>query len=147
MSRRLLCLSIFMPLLAGCAIKQSVQPVARLSANEVCIIENLAVRPGFLDVYKRVLGEKGYAVRQLPPGAHFEDCPVTSTYTANWRWDLALYMAFADIRVFHKGEQTGQAVYDALGGSANMGKFIKGEEKIAELVNQLFPGRFVAATP
>jgi hypothetical protein len=67
-------------------------------------------------------------------------CPVTSTYTANWRWDLAMYMAYANIKVYSNGEQSGEAVYDALRGGANMSKFVQGETKIAELVNQLFPG-------
>jgi hypothetical protein len=48
-------------------------------------------------------------------------------------------MAFADIRVYHDGQQVGQATYDSLSGSANMNKFIKGETKVAELVDQLFP--------
>lgn len=147
MSSKLLYATLFLLGLSGCAITQTVKPVERFESKEVCIIENLAVRPGFLDTYKRVLSEKGYLVRQLPPGANFEDCPITSTYTANWRWDLALYMAFADIRVYNKGQQTGQALYDALSGGANMGKFIKGEVKIAELVDQLFPGSAKSVAP
>lgn len=89
--------------------------------------------------YARSLSQKGYTVRQLPSGAAVTECPVTSTYTANWRWDLALYMAFADIKIYSNGKLAGHALYDALSGGANMNKFIKGEEKIAELVDQLFP--------
>lgn len=127
--------------LAGCAINQTVKPVERFAGKQICIVQNPAVtQQGFLATYQRVLTEKGYAVRQLPPGSALTECPVTSTYTANWRWDLALYMAFADIKVYTNGQQSGQATYDAMGGGANMGKFIKGETKIAELVDQLFPG-------
>ena len=128
--------------LVGCAINQTVKPVERFAGTQVCIVVNPAVsQAGFLETYVRVLAEKGYTVRQLPVGSAVTDCPVTSTYTANWRWDLGLYMAFADIKVFSKGQQTGQAVYDAMGGGANMNKFIRGEAKITELVDQLFPGR------
>lgn len=124
----------------GCAITQNVTPLARLDAKQVCIVENPAVvQEGFLVAYRRVLQDKGYAVQTLPPGSALTACPVTSTYTANWRWDLALYMACADIRVFKDGQQSGQAVYDALEGGLNMSKFIRGEEKIAELVDKLFP--------
>ena len=139
--QRLFCAaSIF--LLTGCAITQKVNPVAQFKGQQVCIIENLAVKQqGFLETYRRTLINKGYAVKLLPPGSPVDACPITSTYTANWRWDLALYMAFADIRVFNDGRQVGQALYDAMSGGANMGKFIKGETKIAELVEQLFPGR------
>jgi hypothetical protein len=100
---------------------------------------------GFLTTYSRVLTEKGYAVRHLQAGSAVTDCPVTSTYTANWRWDLGLYMAFADIKVFRNGQQAGQAVYDATGGGASLNKFIRGDAKIVELVDQLFPGPALAA--
>lgn len=128
--------------LAGCAINQTVKPVERFAGTEVCIVVNPAVsQGGFLATYTRVLTEKGFTVRQIAPGSAVTECPVTSTYTANWRWDLGLYMAFADIKVYSNGQQSGQAVYDAMSGGANLNKFIKGEAKITELVNQLFPGR------
>jgi hypothetical protein len=127
--------------LTGCAITQSVKPVERFEGNQVCIVVNPAVsQQGFLETYSRVLSEKGYTVKQLTAGTPITECPVTSTYTANWRWDLGLYMAYADIKVFNDGQQSGQAVYDSRSGGANMNKFIKGEAKITELVNELFPG-------
>lgn len=133
--------------LAGCAINQTVKPVERFEGTLVCIVVNPAVsQEGFLATYARVLAEKGFTVRQLPPGSAITECPVTLTHTANWRWDLAMYMAFADIKVYNNGQQSGQAVYDALRGGANMNKFIRGEAKITELVNRLFPGR-VNTTP
>jgi hypothetical protein len=126
--------------LAACAITQRVTPVERFDGKQVCIIENPAVvQAGFLVAYTQALDKKGYTVQRLAADAKITDCPVTSTYTANWRWDLALYLAFADIKVFQGGRQIGHAVYDAMGGGANMNKFIKGDEKIQELVNQLFP--------
>jgi hypothetical protein len=137
---RILCVALTGVALTGCAINQTVKPVERFDGKQVCIIENRAVKNGFLETYKRVLTEEGYAVRQLASTAAVTDCQVTSTYTANWRWDLALYMAFADIKVYNNGQQAGQVTYDALSGGANMAKFVKGETKITELVNQLFPG-------
>lgn len=127
--------------LAGCAITQQVQPVSQVEGPQICIVQDLAVRPGFLDTYLRVMSEKGFQVKQLPPGGAITDCPVTSTYLGRWSWDLALYLSYAEIKVFKGGQPAGQAVYDSRQGGANMAKFIKGEEKIAELVNQLFPGR------
>jgi len=128
-------------LLAGCAINQSVKPVDAFAGKDICLVVNPAVsQQGFLSTYARVLTEKGFTVKQLPPGSSVDTCPVTSTYTANWRWDLAMYMAYANIKVYSNGQQSGEAVYDALRGGANMSKFVRGEAKIAELVNQLFPG-------
>jgi len=50
-----------------------------------------------------------------------------------------MYMAFAEITVYSDGKEVGKALYDSLRGGANMSKFIRGEEKIKELVDQLFP--------
>lgn len=126
--------------LAGCAIQQTVQPVGRIADRQICVIDNPAVRAGFVETYKRSLTQKGYDVRQLPAGSSVTACEVTSTYTANWRWDLAMYMAFAEIRVFSAGQQVGEAKYDSMGGGANLNKFIDADRKIQELVDQLFPG-------
>ena len=126
--------------LIGCAIHQNVRPVERLEGREICIIENPAVRATVVEAYKRSLTNKGFVVRQLPASAAITQCPITSTYNANWRWDLALYMAYADIRIFSQGAQVGQATYDSMRGGANMNKFIEADKKIDELVNQLIRG-------
>ncbi len=114
--------------------------MAQFNSKLVCIVEKPAVKAGFIETYKRVLTAKGYEVRQLPESASLVECPITSTYTANWRWDLATYMAFAEIKVYKDGAPAGEAIYDSMRGGANMGKFIDAEKKITELVNQLFPG-------
>ena len=126
--------------LAGCAIHQTVRPVEAIADRQICVIENPAVRAGFVEAYKRSLTGKGYEVRQLPANSPITGCGITSTYSANWRWDLAMYMAYAEIRVFSDGKQVGDAKYDSMGGGANMNKFIDADRKIQELVDQLFPG-------
>lgn len=126
--------------LSGCAIHQTVKPVERFEEKQICIVENPAVRPGFLAAYRRVLTQKGYLVKQLSAAASLIECPITSTFTANWRWDLAMYMSYAEITVYNNGKPTGKANYDATRGGGNMGKFIDADKKISELVNQLFPG-------
>ena len=126
--------------LAGCAIHQNVRPVERFEGKQVCVIENTAVKYNFLTAFKQSLESRGYTVKMLSASAALRECPVTVTYTANWRWDLAMYMAYAEIKVFNNGQPAGEAVYDSLKGGANMSKFINGENKISELVNQLFPG-------
>lgn len=126
-------------ILNGCAIHQKVTPVAAGNEKSVCIIENMSVKHNFLPSYHKTLAEKGYSVKILDPSASINQCQMTSTYNANWRWDLALYMAYAEIKVYTDGKVIGEAKYDSTKGGGNLGKFINADAKIGELVNQLFP--------
>jgi hypothetical protein len=128
-------------LAAGCSIRQDVKPVtpAELASKDICVRENTAVRPGFLEAYKQALENKGFNVRVIEPTAGVTACPLLTTYTANWRWDLAMYMAYAEMTVYRDGGEIGKAVYDSLMGGGRMDKFIKADEKVRELVDQLFP--------
>ena len=129
-----------MLLFTGCAIKQRVKPVENFASKEVCILDNPDVRAGFMAAYKRALEGKGFLVRQMPATASIIECPLTSTYTANWDWGMAIYMSYANIKVYSNGKVVGEAVYDAKHGRMNTAKFIDADKKIGELVNQLFPG-------
>lgn len=133
-------LAITAAALSGCAIQQTVKPVDRFAEKEICVIDNPAVRATFFESYKRALTSKGYVVKRLPTSASITECNITSTYSAKWRWDLALYMAYAEIKVYNNGRSIGDAIYDSQRGGGNMGKFIDADKKIAELTNQLFPG-------
>lgn len=136
---RLSSISICIVILSGCSIKQEVKSVAPLNNKEICIIENPPVREGFLATYNHTLTKKGYKVKLIPQDSSLDTCKVVSTYMGRWSWDLAIYLAYAEINVYKNGELIGNALYDSRSGSANMGKFIKGEEKIIELTNKLFP--------
>lgn len=125
----------------GCSIKQSVSP-AELSpdlAPEICAIPGIGVRAGFTTTYLQLLRDKGFNTRLLGPGSNPALCRVSTTFTGTWRWDLLLYMSYADIRVYADGAQVGHAEYDARWGGGRPDKFISAEKKIAELTNQLFP--------
>jgi len=127
--------------LAGCTIKQTVD-APELSPHldpEICLIPAKGVRQGFTDVYTANLESKGFKVTLLRPGASPSRCPLSTTYIGTWHWDAALYMNFADIRVYENGRKVGQALYDSRSGSGRPDKFINAENKINELVDQLFP--------
>lgn len=126
-------------LITGCAITQKVTPVGELDKKEICIIEDPAVRSGFLVEYQKTMVEKGYAVTVLPPNSSRSACEVTSTYLAKWSWDLAIYMSLAEIKVYRNGALYGEAIYDSRAGGGRLDKFVDGETKVRELVNQLFP--------
>ncbi len=125
--------------LSACAISQNVRPVALAPQAEVCIIRNADVRPGFLDAIERSIAQRGYTTRTLEAGASPQACPTVMTYTANWTWDMTMYLVYARMDVYQNGAPAGEAVYNARTGSANMGKYINAEEKVAELVAELFP--------
>ena len=126
---------------SGCSIKQTVTP-ATLSAElvpEICMIPALNLRAGFTHTYQRELAAKGFSTRLMSPGSSPDRCALATTFTANWGWDLALYMKYADIRVYERGRQVGHAQYDSRWGGGRLDKFISAENKIAELSQQLFP--------
>ncbi|MBA1272492.1 Sbal_3080 family lipoprotein [Stutzerimonas azotifigens] len=128
-------------ILSGCSIKQTVTP-AELAADlpaEICAIPAEGLREGFNTTYKSLLQSKGFTVRELKPNTSPRTCELSTTYIGKWGWDLALYMKYADIRVFNKGRQVGQALYDSRSGGGRLDKFIDAETKIAELTDQLFP--------
>jgi hypothetical protein len=127
---------------SGCSIKQSVKPVDFSGQPmEVCILKNEDVREGFLEAYTSALNAKSVQVKLLPETASLNECPTTSTYTARWAWDLALYMKYAEIKVYRSAALIGEAVYDATWGGGRLDKFINAENKIRELVHELFSTR------
>ena len=72
------------------------------------------------------------------------------TYSANWQWDMAMYLTYFQVTLMEDGQVLGRAEYDARRGGANMAKFGKTAEKIrpllADLLRQVKRGA-AAATP
>jgi len=118
--------------LCACAANR-VNPVAMEGAKEVCIIENPRVRPEFLQAYQNALREKGYEPRVLPPAASLGECAVISKYVAYWAWDMVLYMSSAELEVYKNGRPAGRALF-----RARSSRFINAEDKVRELVAQLY---------
>lgn len=129
------CSFIFLP---SCSITQNIQPSKMSNHNELCIIENPDVREGFLIEFSSTLDELGRSYKVVSEAAIPTDCNWTATYIGKWSWDLSLYMAYAEIKVFHNGSLDGEAQYDSTNGSATMSKFIEAAPKIRELVTALF---------
>ena len=117
--KRTIFTAIFVLLLGvinGCSIRQTVKPV-ELSGQpmEICIIKNEKVRPGFLDAYSGALKAKSVRLRTLGESASLNECTITSTYTAHWGWDLAMYMKYAEIKVYRSAALVGEAMTTRLG--------------------------------
>ena len=122
--------------LSSCAINQTVEPADIATDAVVCIVENPDVREGFLAELKKVLDEKHINYRVVDKQESL-NCEWTATYLGRWNWDLALYMSYAEIKIYKNGQLDGEAIYDASRGGANLGKFIDAETKIRELVDSL----------
>ena len=134
-------LSLSLQFMTGCgSIEQQAKPVTLSAADTrtICVIEDASVRAGFLEAYKNDLAQKGLTVRVMPGGTALNACPLISTYEAHWKWDLALYLAYADLKVYRNGQLAGEALYDAKLAALNTNKFIDADNKIQELTNQLF---------
>lgn len=127
---------------SACSITQTVDPIEDVFSREICVIENTAVKSGFIAELKNSLHAKNFTVRTLSGDATTNDCPTVATYTARWSWDLTIYMSYAEITVFQDGRLAGRALYDATSGGGRLDKFVDAEPKIRELVNQLFPGSY-----
>ncbi len=145
MTQKIVSAALVLLALTGCSINQTVKPVEQFAGKEICIVENTAVRESFLSAYKKALDGKGFITRKVTAESVGNSCPIVSTYSANWRWDLAMYLAYAEIKVYNNGQPSGEAIYDAMGGGGNPGKFISADNKVTELVAQLFP--FIATVP
>jgi hypothetical protein len=136
---RILALVLMSALLSACAINKKIEPVKQAGIESVCIKQNTAVAmDAFEPLLQRLIEEQGIKTA-VYTGAKPIDCRVGVEYTARWRWDLAMYLFYAQIRVFDQSGQIGLAEYDAMMGGANLGKFGTTEEKITPLVKQLFP--------
>ncbi|MDA0214870.1 MAG: Sbal_3080 family lipoprotein [Planctomycetota bacterium] len=135
---------LFLP---ACTITQEVHAVnadiVSACANKITLIRNDAVRfATFNNAVAESLERCGFIVETLPQGTNYNSLPLAMTYTANWSWDMDLYMSYARLEVFHLGKKIGDGVYDAThGGGRVISKFIKADKKVDELVYEMFPSR------
>lgn len=137
MNFRLLLGVIAVLALSGCSITKSVTPV-KTPVSQVCIAHNPAVlMDGFHPELEKQIQDHGIQTKsytgQLPKG-----CSHRLEYTANWRWDFAMYLVYADLRVFDQRGLAGSATYDAYKGGSRFDKFGRTADKLRPLVDELF---------
>jgi hypothetical protein len=127
--------------LAGCAITQNVRPVAAPDIALLCIKKNPDVLMSeFVTELKSQVEAKGMKALVYDAAAP-ADCRHRLEYSANWRWDLAMYLVFADLRVYDRELLIGQANYDARGGGGRLDKFGPTAGKLQRLLDELFARR------
>jgi hypothetical protein len=124
-------------LLAGCAITQAVKPVRTAGITSLCIKNNPQVRmDGFAPELRAQIEKKGIRTTMFE-GERPATCKYHVEYTANWRWDLAMYLVYAQINVHEDGLLIGQATYDARAGGGRPDKFGPTAEKLKSLLDAL----------
>lgn len=73
------------------------------------------------------------------------------SYTANWRWDMAMYLTYFEASLREDGRVIGTTVYDARSGGGRFDKFGPTAEKIRPQLQQLLgpvrPAPAPAAAP
>lgn len=136
--RQLAFLTLALLALTGCgSIQQSVDPVRLSPEDTICIVENPDVRAGFLETFEATLNLMKVPYQVVSERALPEKCEWTATYIGKWRWDIKLYMTYAEIKVYYNGGLRGQVVYDSTNAGLNTNKFIDAEPKIREMVEQV----------
>lgn len=140
-----------MLVLAGCASKQEITRWQGAKPSQVCLAENKEVRSGVVDALQKAFEQRGITVQLIPatyetkhmlvqPSVNREkvaqECQAIVFYTANWHWDLAMYMRFANVWITdpQMSRKLGQATYQA---GAGPDKFIDASKKLNELVGQI----------
>lgn len=127
-------------LTGGCAINTTVDPVSigDDQISDLCIKSNPNVlMEGFLPELESQIKSHGittHVFSGIPPTS----CKYHLEYTANWRWDLAMYLSYAELRVYSNAGLVGQAEYDARYGGGRMDKFGPTANKLETLTRPLF---------
>lgn len=125
--------------LSACVSDEAIVPLRAPGIALLCVKANPDVRPDFLAQLKTSLGRHGFRTlayeEKAPP-----ECRYRLLYWAGWRWDLKEYLYFAALRVYDGDRLVGQSSYDDRFG-ATLAKYAPTEEKIAGMVQKLFPDR------
>jgi len=135
-----LVLSIFLVgVLGACAINKNIVPLEKPEAiKNICIKENpkILMKEGFLPELESQLHSHGIKTsiftNKIP-----SDCRYTLEYTANWQWDMAMYLTYMHIEIRDAGNVIGSVEYDARRGGGNMNKFGHTSEKMRPLLDEM----------
>lgn len=138
------CLALML-FLQGCTISQNVVPVdASKQISKIYLQKNDKVlMEEFHPELLKQLNELGFETESYsaePP----KQANYYINYTANWMWDMAMYLYYFKATVYEQAKEAGfskvvgEVEYDAKMGGANMNKFGHTADKIRPLLQQLF---------
>ncbi len=124
--------------LYGCAINKNISPIGVPKIEKICVEKNTKVlMDGFHPELILQLEEIGIETEtyllERP-----DRCNVFMQYTANWTWDLAMYLSYLDVKVYEGNKLIGKAEYDSRWGGARLDKFGSTAEIIRPIIKELF---------
>lgn len=124
--------------MTGCSITTTVEPMKPAQVSEVCVLENKDVlMDGFQPEVQQQIESRNIPTRTYI-GARPAECSHYLEYTANWAWDMAMYLTYAEFRVYDGQGIAGSAIYNARHGGGRLDKFGGTAGKIRPLIDQLF---------
>jgi hypothetical protein len=123
---------------ASCTIVKTVNPApAGKTIDKIYVAQNRNVHMEGLHpeiiAQLRSLGFQAESYDGVPPPT----AVYTLIYTANWNWDMAMYMTYFQATLLENGKVLGRAEYDSRRGGARMDKFGRTAEKIRPLLIDL----------
>ena len=131
----------------ACTITRHIEPVPARTIAAVCIVENEKVfGKDFLAAVREGFERRGIATREDPKEVLPADCAYRLEYEARWKWDIALYLAYADLRLYEGQLQVGRATYNARDADYRLDKFGSGSGKVTKLMTGCY-GTSPAQTP
>jgi len=141
--KRMVAVKILLGILAvaslyGCVINKNISPIDAPETAKICVEKNSKVlMDGFHPELISQMNELGIETETY--GLERPDrCNRFMQYTANWTWDLAMYLSYLNIEVYEGNTLIGKAEYDARGGGARLDKFGTTAEIIRPIIKELF---------
>ncbi|MES2693297.1 MAG: Sbal_3080 family lipoprotein [Verrucomicrobiota bacterium] len=135
---------LFLPLLlaslfaSGCAISKNVQSVQKGTAVQTIYVghnDRVLMKDCTNEIVTQ-LKSLGFDAQRYD-GDRPKEAKQYLTYTANWQWDIAMYLTYFRATLYDDGRVLGEAEYDAKMGGANLAKFGTTADKLKPLLTQL----------
>ena len=105
--------------------------------NHICIKSNPKVKENFEKELTQQLNDMNIKTMGLA-GAFAGECEYELHYTANWSWQVALYVSYIELKVIRNRSIVGYATYSTRDSITPIGKLGSTAARISELLEAMF---------
>lgn len=125
--------------LTGCSITQVVEPVAENTKIDKIWIqhESKTHNEGLEPELANIINNAGFKTQIFNANSADNPGDFVLRYSANWRWDLAMYLEYFKAEIYKGAKVVGSLTYNARNGGGNFGKFGKTRNKIEPLIIEM----------